>query len=141
MPEKNLEDFFKVETREKPSRVRDRSDKERKRSIKENGLLNAFRQFFTDRFSFDANVNLTDKCSVLHRRNVVIKNIIFLANLVFTVFSFVGLRGNGFSANLIITIVFWLLMTGLSVTIATMLKKREEDYSRQKIIMYLQNLD
>ena len=140
MPEKNLEDFFKVETKEKPSRVHTRSERERKNTFKESGFLNAARHFFTDRFSFDANVILTDKCSVLHRRNVVIKNIIFLANLVFTAFSFIGIRGNGFSANLIITIVFWLLMTGLSVTIATMLKKRKDDYSRQKIIMYFQSL-
>ena len=140
MPEKNLEEFFKVETKEKPSRAHNRSERERRNSFKENGFLNTFHQFFTDRFSFDANVNLTDKCSVLHRRNVVIKNIIFLANLVFTVFSFVGLRGNGFSANLIITIVFWLLMTGLSLTIAGLLKSKQEDYVRQKIIMYFQSL-
>ena len=140
MPEKNLEDFFKVETKEKPSRTRTKIGKERRSSYKESGFFSVFRRFFTDRFSFDANVILTDKCSVLHRRNVVIKNIILLANIVFTIFSFVGLRGNGFSANLIITIVFWLLMTGLSLTIAGMLKRREDDYSRQKIIMYFQSL-
>ena len=134
MPEKNLDDFFRGETKEFKRETK-KEKSVRKTQISKDG---AFFKFFRDRFSFDIDVDLTDKCSVLYRRNYVIKNIIFLANLVFTIFSFVGLRGTGSSSNLIITIVFWLLMTTLSITISALIKNKKEDYNRQKLIMYVQ---
>ena len=134
MPEKNLDDFFRGETKEYKRETRKEKNVQ-KSNISKDG---AFFKFFRDRFSFDMNVDLTDKCSVLYRRNYVIKNIIFLANLVFTIFSFIGLKGTGSSSNLIITIVFWLLMTTLSTTISVLLKNKKTDYNRQKLIMYVQ---
>lgn len=141
MPEKNLEDFFRGEEKKTTrERVKEESYDEYKSSAHENssGFQQKLKKFFSDRFSFDKNVILTDKCSVLFRRNTVIKNIIFLANLMFTLFSFVGFKGTGSSSNLIITIVFWLLMTTLSTTINFLLKNKKEDYNRQKLIMYFQ---
>ena len=137
MPEKNLDDFFRREDGSsktiKTVKVREKENKERIRKD------NRFLKFFRDRFSFDENVDLTDKCSVLSRRNIVIKNIIFLVNLVFTIFSFVGIRGAGFTSNLIISVVFWLIMTGMSIYITVMIKNKTEDYSHQKAIMYVQS--
>ncbi len=137
MSEKNLDEFFRDSETTFKTRQEKRVQTTKEKTTKTRGKIS---KFFVDRFSFDANVELTDKCSVLYRRNYVIKNIIFIVNLVFTLFSFIGLKGTGSSSNLIITIVFWLLMTGLSTTITILLKNKKEDYTRQKIVMYFQSL-
>lgn len=126
MNERSIDDFFKKEN-ESNKQVDVHNNDEHKKSF--------IKKFFRERFSFDFNVDITNKASVLYRRNCVIKNIIFLANLVFVFFSFIGISNK----NYIITIVFFLLMTGLSLTIKSMLKKKKEDYQHQKIIMYTQS--
>lgn len=132
MPEKNLDDFFRQQDTEpvKPGRKI-----KKERTAGKPHKANSFSDFFRERFSFDMNVDLTNPTSVLYRRNYVIRHIIFLANMVFSVFSFVGIS----RTNYIITIVFWLLMTGLSQTISYLLRRKQDDYSHQTIIMYLQS--
>ena len=128
MSEKNLDDFFKQDY------PKNEEIKTKEKVIKDKAS-SSFNEFFRNRFSFDVDVDLTDKTSILYRRNVVIKNIIFLTNLVFTFVSFIGIT----NSNYIITIVFFLLMTGLSQTIRYMLKKKKDDYVHQTIIMYFQS--
>ena len=134
MSEKNLDDFFRSEA----TSWHDKSKKTKKepKTHNKNSKDNFFKRFYRNWFSFDVNVDLTDPTSVLRRRNHVIRHIIFIANIVFTIFSFVGIT----STNYIVTIIFFLLMTGLSQTISFMLKKKEDDYSHQTIIMYLESL-
>ncbi len=134
MNEKNLDDFFKKEIDEKNvKRVREK----RKKPILEKGPKStSFREFFRNRFSFDVNVDLTNPTNVLYRKNYVIKNIIFLANLIFSLFAFIGIS----KSNYILTLVFCLLMMTLSQTIAQMRKRKKDDFSHQTVIMYLQCL-
>ena len=133
MGEKTLEDYF----RESDPKYNLKKSKHKKDSQNDNPKkkVSSFKEFFLSKFSFDLDVDLTDPTSILYRRNYCIRNIIFLANLVFVLFSFVGIS----KSNYIITIGFFLLVTALSQTINYMLKRKKDDYSHQTILMYLQS--
>ena len=135
--EKSLEDFFKGSSSDYEVK------KKNYKKIQSNQHYENIRRkdtkisrFFIKMFSFDADIDLTNPTSVLYRKNYVIRNIIFLANLVFLLFSLVGIS----KSNLIISIAFWLIMTALSQTIYQMLKRKRDDFSHQQLIMYLQSL-
>jgi len=134
LEEKTLEDFFKSES---PSRFHKSetvdSNKEESR-LKKPSKIN-LSDVLKKLFSFDAYTDLKDPTSVLYRRNYCIKNINSLVNVVFLLFSLVGIS----KSNYIITIVFFIIMTALSNTIGKMLKKKKDDYNHQVIIMYLQS--
>ena len=76
MSEKNLDEFFRDSETTFQTRQEKRVQTTKEKTTKTRGKIS---KFFVDRFSFDANVELTDKCSVLYRRNYVIKNIIFIS--------------------------------------------------------------
>ncbi len=130
MPEKDLNDFFNGKSKYREQYIS--STKANKvRKVSNNKFTNLFRK----NFSFDYEVDLDNETSVLHRRNVVIRHIATLVNVVFLIFSFVGIK----ESNIVLNIAFWLLMTGLSITTSTLLKKGDvSDISRQKLIMYLE---
>ena len=136
--ERSLEDFFKGSEKEynvkkaRNNRTKTSVTSRSSASISDNKIID----FFKSRFSFDTDVDLTNPVNVLYRRNYVIKNITFLANLVFFLFSLVGIS----KSNIIITIAFWLVMTALSQTIHQMLKRKQDDLSHQQLVMYLQSL-
>ena len=44
--------------------------------------------FFERNFSFEHGVDLNDEVEVLFRRNIVIKNIIFVSNIVYSIILF-----------------------------------------------------
>lgn len=134
MEEKTLEDFFK-ESDSKYTR-KTKKQKSQKSSVDRNENESWFIELFKNYFSFDKDVNLTNPTEVLYRKNYCIKNIVFLLKLVFILFSFIGIS----KTNYIITIIFWLIVFGLSQTIKFMLKNKKKDYSHQTIIMYLQCL-
>ena len=132
--ERSLEDFFKGSEKEynvkkaRNNRTKTSVTSRSSASISDNKIID----FFKSRFSFDTDVDLTNPVNVLYRRNYVIKNITFLANLVFFLFSLVGIS----KSNIIITIAFWLVMTALSQTIHQMLKRKQDDLSHQQLVMY-----
>lgn len=136
--EKSLEEFFKGSTKEYKTKKTRNVSKSSPPKVRENDSKgeNFFVRFFKKRFSFDEDVDLTNPTNVLYRRNYVIKNITILANLVFVLFSLVGIS----KSNIIITIAFWLIMTALSQTIHQMIKRKTDDASHQQLIMYLQSL-
>ncbi|MDE5715799.1 MAG: hypothetical protein K2I42_06655, partial [Anaeroplasmataceae bacterium] len=41
-------------------------------------------KFFSNAFGFESGIDITDDTKVLYRKNIVIKNIIFVSNLIFT---------------------------------------------------------
>ena len=135
--EKTLEDFFKQSEKDiKIKKARTTQSKSKTNYRPSVSSDNKIISFFRSRFSFDADVDLTSPVNVLYRRNYVIKNITFLANLIFFLFSLVGIS----KSNIIITVAFWLVMTALSQTIHQMLKRKQDDLSHQQLIMYLQSL-
>lgn len=66
--------------------------------------------FFVKRFSFEAGIDILDEKQVLYRKNRVIRNIIFITNIVFLLFTLIGSSGLNRSVNLIVTFVIFLVM-------------------------------
>ncbi len=131
--ERTLEDFFnQADPDYKPKKSKTKKSI-RSKTQNEEGF---FKNFFKKRFSFDYDVDMANPTSVLYRKNYCISSIITLVNIVFFLFSLIGIS----TSNYIITIVFWLLMTTLSQTIGYMLRRKKDDYDHQLIIMYLQSL-
>ena len=140
--EKSIEDFFRSEDNSYTYKGREKKKKPAKVKVEDTHYYDKGRReskfvsFFKNWFVFDSNVDLQDPTNVLYRRNFCIRSIIFLANLMFLVFSFVGIS----STNFILTIVFFLAQTVLSQTINYMLRRKKDDYNQQILIMYLQSL-
>ncbi len=107
---------------------------------KESKLRNRFRaasqriaKLATDRFSFEAGVDVLDEVSVLYRRNRVIKNIIFLTNLVFILFTWIGNEGT----NLIVVFGFAILMLAINTTLKRIIREEPRTLLKQQMAMYI----
>lgn len=91
--------------------------------------------FFNTHFGFESGIDITDDNQVLYRKNVVIKNIIFVSNiiytLIFTIISFSD-ASNWLLAALLFPVTF-LVNMGLNKTI----KKGPNDRLAQIIAMYI----
>lgn len=92
-------------------------------------------KFFSNTFGFESGIDITDDTKVLYRKNIVIKNIIFISNLIFTLmFAFLSF---GEKSNIVLTIILFpvtfLVNSGLKKTI----NKNPEDITTQTIASYI----
>jgi len=90
--------------------------------------------WFSNLFGFEANVDLSNDVEVLHRRNIVIKNIIFVTNLLYTIILFFISFND--SKNLILSLLLLPFSFLLNNTLKKMIFKEQLDMSNQKIAMY-----
>ena len=61
--------------------------------------------FFKDKFGFESGIDITNDNQVLYRKNFVIKNIIFVSNLIFTfLFTLISF---GDSSNWLLTLLLF----------------------------------
>lgn len=106
---KNKFDENKVESNKKHKEVAHKS--------RFSKFIGKISDFFVSRFSFEAGVDILNETSVLYRKNRVIRNIIFITNIVFLLFTLIGSSGLNRSVNLIVTFVIFLAMffTGRAV--------------------------
>ena len=100
-------------------------------------MLKKIRQtnLYNNLFGFESNIDITKDVLVLFRKNVVIKNIVLLSNLIYTViFSIVsiGERSNWFLTILCIPVTYL-----VNRTLKKMIYKDKENYLRQQIAMYI----
>lgn len=85
-------------------------------------------------FGFESNIDITNDTQVLFRKNVVIKNIIFVSNLVYTlIFTIVSF---GEPSNWLLTILFFPLTFIINNTINKLINKDKDSYLKQQIAMY-----
>lgn len=90
---------------------------------------------FDNLFGFEKGIDVTDDVAVLFRKNVVIKNIVLLSNLIYTIIFMVvslGERSNWFLTVLCIPITFL-----VNHTLKKMIYKDKDNYLRQQIAMYI----
>lgn len=103
-------------------------------------LPNLFSKFF----GFEKNIDITNDITVLRRRNVVIKNILFLLNLVYFVLLLIitlTKMGGSDTLNWIITVSTFPLMFVLNYFLSKLIKKDEKDsidhsITKQQIARY-----
>lgn len=91
---------------------------------------------FQRMFGFEVGIDVTNDNQVLYRKNVVIKNIIFVVNLIYTlIFTFAGFIF-GDPSNFLLTILLFPLSFFINFTLKKFLKKGPEDSMSQLIAEY-----
>lgn len=86
-------------------------------------------------FGFEKNVDVTNDTAVLCRKNIVIKNIIFISNLVYTfIFTIVSI---GQPSNWFLTILFIPVTLLVNHTLKKMIYKDKDNLLKQQIAMYM----
>lgn len=87
----------------------------------------------SDRFNFEAGVDILDDTSVLYRRNKVNKNILLVANIVLILFTFIGNQ----NPNWIITAGFGILMFAINTTLTRIINEEPRTLLKQQMAMYI----
>ena len=96
------------------------------------------REFFRKNFSFDSGVDLNDEVEVLYRRNIVIKNIIFVSNIVYSIILFVVTIGSAsVGVNWLWSVIPLPLTFVLNQTIRKIINNDKKELLRQQIGMYV----
>jgi len=96
--------------------------------------------FFVSRFSFEAGVDILDETSVLYQKNLVIKNIIFITNIVFLLFTLIGSSGLNRSVNIIVTFVIFLIMFFSGKTVKRIIKEKPMTLQKQQMAEYISGI-
>lgn len=92
-------------------------------------------KFFSDRFGFEKGIDITDETLVLYRKNVVIKNIIFVSNLIYTlIFTIISF---GEKSNWLLTILMFPVTFLVNHALKKTINKDKNDQTLQMIGMYL----
>ncbi len=91
--------------------------------------------FFTSRFGFESGIDITDDNQVLYRKNVVIKNIVFVSNLIYS-FIFTVLTFSD-KSNWLLAALLFLVTFIVNIGLKKMIKKGPNDKMAQTIAMYI----
>ncbi len=94
-----------------------------------------FMSFFDDMFGFESKIDISNDCAVLFRRNVVIKNIIFLSNIVYTII--LAILSIGEASNWVLTIIVFPLTFLINHTLKKTIYRNTNDFLKQQIAMYM----
>jgi HD-GYP domain-containing protein (c-di-GMP phosphodiesterase class II) len=93
---------------------------------------------FNNMLSFEKGIDITDDYQVLKRKNIVIKNIIFLSNITYTlVLLFISLFDTSNRGNWVLTIIFVPVTFGLNRTLSKLINEQSHDKTKQQIAMYI----
>ncbi len=93
--------------------------------------------FFERNFSFEHGVDLNDEVEVLFRRNIVIKNIIFVSNIVYSIILLLVSIGDPSNGNWLWSIIPFPLTFVINQTIKKIIYSENKDLIRQQIAMYM----
>ncbi len=92
-------------------------------------------KFFSNNFGFESGIDIANETQVLYRKNIVIKNIIFLSNLVFTLIF--TLLSFGESSNLVLAALLGIVTFVLNIYLKRSINKDPNNYTSQEIASYL----
>lgn len=92
-------------------------------------------KMYQNLFGFESGIDLTNDAQVLHRKNQVIKNIIFFSNVIFTIiFAFISI---GDRSNLVLMVILFPTTFFVNYQLSKLIKKGPEDVLAQRIAMYV----
>ena len=100
-------------------------------------LFKKIKSFFERNFSFEHGVDLNDEVEVLFRRNIVIKNIIFISNMVYSMILFLVSYGDPSNGNWLWSVIPFPLTFVINHTIKKVIYAENKDLIRQQIAMYM----
>ena len=99
-----------------------------KSKIKSNALFNKY-------FSFESGIDITNDNQVLYRKNVVIKNIIFLSNIIDTIiFTIVSISE---PSNWLLTVILFPVTFVVNMSLKNLINKGPDDRMSQNVAMYV----
>ena len=94
--------------------------------------------FFQDKFGFENNIDITDDKAVLYRKNIVIKNIIFATNIIYTlIFTVISIGDPTNTSNWLLTALLFPVTFLINMLLGKMIKKGPEDNLSQTLAMYI----
>lgn len=94
--------------------------------------------FYQKYFGFENGIDITDDKMVQYRKNVVIKNIIFVSNMIYTVIFFmISLGDPADQSNWLLTILLFPVTFLVNHILKRMIKKGPEDALSQTLAMYI----
>ena len=103
-------------------------------------ITNKFRTntFFQDKFGFENGIDITDDNEVLFRKNVVIKNLVFVSNLIYTlIFTIISIGDPSNRSNWLLTILLFPVTFLINHLLGKMIKRGAKDNLSQRLSMYL----
>lgn len=101
-----------------------------------NNLKDKMLNRLSELFSFEKGVDITDDTQVLYRKNIVIKNIIFLSNWAYTLILFLICLGEPNTTNLVLTICFVPFNFLLNRVLKKGIYGEPDNYLKQQLAMY-----
>lgn len=103
-------------------------------------IKKATQGLFSRWFGFEKDIDITNEVAVLHRRNVVIKNIIFISNMFFSVLLGVFAFFSDVQGNWIWPAIFFPFTLFINTAIKQLIISDRHDNVRQQIAMYVMAL-
>ena len=100
-------------------------------------LFKKIKSFFERNFSFEHGVDLNDEVEVLFKRNIVIKNIIFVSNIVYSIILLLVSIGDPSNGNWLWSVIPFPLTFVINQTIKKIINSENKDLIRQQIAMYM----
>ncbi len=95
-----------------------------------------FKDYWKNNFAIERDVDITNECAMLNRRNIVVKNIVFYSNLFFTLILFIIGMLSGTTSNLVMTGILLPLTFIINRTLKKLIIKAPGDYIKQMIAEY-----
>lgn len=96
-----------------------------------------FIAFATKHFSFESGIDLSDEVGVLYRRNIVIKNIIFLSNIVYSAMLFVITFGSSEPGSWLFTVIPFPFTFLINRTVKRIINQQKDVLITQQVGMYM----
>lgn len=95
-----------------------------------------FGNIFQKFFSFESGIDISNDTQVLFRRNKVIKNIILVTNLLYTIILFIVSHGD--SKNIVLSALLLPVTFFVNRSLTKMINQNETNILKQQIAMYVQ---
>jgi len=96
------------------------------------------KRLFAKFFGFETGIDITNDVAVLHRRNVVIKNIVFVSNIVYSIiFFFLALVSDRPLMDWLITALAFPITYAINKLLTNLINLDHNDKTKQQIAMYV----
>lgn len=106
---------------------------------KKDKLIRSFgKNFFARFFGFEQGIDITNDVEVLYRRNIVIKNIIFVSNMMYSIILIVlSISTRGSVADWAITVVVFPITYVINKSLKKLIYTDTKDRTKQNVAMYV----
>ncbi len=99
------------------------------------------RDIFARFFGFEQGIDITDDVAVLYRKNVVIKNIVFVSNIMYAIILFtLSLTTPTSASNWVITVMTFPLTFAVNRVLNQLIHLDIKDKTKQQVAMYVSSL-